>query len=128
MRAVFPLNGPVRQLERRTEAREQIDEAEVQAPDRLARRLTEQDRRIATVERRWSAKTLDFEDRVVDGSGTTKYRFEHRFGGRVRFWPVDWTGGTDAPNLRKHTDTTNDTLVLTSTVAGTVTLRVEEAG
>lgn len=128
MSAVFPLNGPLRQLDRRAEARDQLPEAEVTEPARLARKLTEYDRRIATEERRWKPMFFDFEDRTVDASGTTKYRFEHRFGGRVRYWAVEWSGGTDAPNLLKHADTDTNTLVLTSTVAGVVTLRVEKAG
>ncbi len=126
--AIIPLYGNTRQLDRRAEPREQIAEQEVQVPERLARRLTEQDRRIAGLERRWNARVLDFEDRTVDDTGATKYRLEHRFGGRVRYWVVDWSGGTDAPNLLRHADTDNNTLVLTSTVAGVATIRVEEAG
>ncbi len=84
-------------------------------------------RGVAELRRRWVPHRLDFEDRVFDATGTTKYRLEHRFRGRVRWWVVDWLG-TVAPVLSRHADSTSDVLVLVSYAAGTATIRIEEAG
>ncbi len=128
MSAIIPIRGPVRQLDRRAEPLEQTSEADAAEPNLVARKLNDLDRRISTQERRWVPRRSDWEDQPVDDTGTTLYRFEHRFGGRVRYWVVDWSGGTDAPNLLRHASTDNNTLVLTSTVAGVATVRVEESG
>lgn len=127
MSANIPLNGPAAQLDGRADPDENVTPEDAKDADRVSRLLSRILRDLARITRLWRPRRLDFEGRVVLGDGTTKYRYEHRFGGRVRFWPVEWVGAA-APNLRKDDASTLDTLVLTSTSAGTMTLRVEESG
>jgi hypothetical protein len=127
MSVIVPFVGKMRVLDRALPPGEQVTPDEAKDPHRLARAFTNVLRDVALLRRRWSPRRVDFEDWPVDATGTTKYRFEHKFDGRVRWWPVDWSGSV-APILLKHTDTTANTLVLTSKAAGTVTIRVEESG
>lgn len=127
MSAVIKSDGKLRQLDRAAQPPEQVTEEQVKDPERLSRLLMTMLRDLVTLKRRWWPQFIDFEDTAVDGAGTTKYRFAHRMGKRVRWWPVDWTGATAGPRLVRHTDTDKDTLVLVSYTAGTLTLRVEEA-
>ena len=121
------VNGTkARRLERAAGAEESVTEADAADAPKLARLLVRMLRDIATLKRRWWPRYIDFEDVVVDNTGTTKYRFEHGFGGRVRWWPVD--AQTAAPSLRRHADSDANTLVLVSSASATVTIRVEEAG
>ncbi len=128
MSANFPLRGPVKQLDRRAEPEEQITEDQATEPPRVARLLMSLLRDVATLKRRWWPRRLDFEDRAVDSTGTTLYRFEHRLGGRVRWWVVDWQSSVGSPWLNRDATTSNDVLVLVSLVSGTATIRIEEAG
>lgn len=119
--------GKTRQLDRRAEPEEQVTEEQIADASRLVRLLMAILRAIAMLQRRWAPRRIDFEDRVVDDTGTTVYHFPHKFGGRVRWWVVDWSG-TGWSALSKHDSTTENTLALVSLVVGTVTVRVEEAG
>ena len=71
---------------------------------------------------------LDTAEFEVDATGTTVYRIDHGFKARVNWWPIDFTGGTYGPAFMRHSDTTEDTLCIVSNEAGTVRIRVEEAG
>lgn len=128
MSAVIKTDASIRQLDKPSEPQAQVTEEQVTDPKRLSRILMSILRDVAQLKRRWWPSFLDFEDTTVDGTGTTKYRFPHRFKNRVRWWPVDWTGATAGPRLVRHSDTDSDTLVLVSYTAGTLTLRIEEAG
>ncbi len=128
MSANIPAHGPIRQLDRRAEPDEQITDEQAKDPKRIARLLLSLLRDVAHLKRRWWPRRIDFEDRVVDATGTTLYRLQHGFGGRVRWWVVDWTGATVEPRLVRNATTTNDVLVLVSYAAGTATIRIEEAG
>lgn len=101
----------------------------MQEPAKLARLLCRILKDVAALRRRWAPRSVDFED-VVVGSTPTTHSFEHNFGGRVRWWVVGWTSLTStAPILLESgTAITSKTLVLLSYAAGTMTLRVEEAG
>lgn len=125
--AVFPANGPVRQLDSSLGPEETVRPDQAVDPVQVARLLMRILRSIALLKRIWNPMRIDFEDIVVDATGTKKFRFEHKFGSRVRYWAVEWSGAA-APNLRKDAATDANTLVLTSTSAGTVTIRVEESG
>lgn len=127
MSANIPSAGDVRQLDLRSESVDQVTERDVEDVGRMSRLLMGILRDVSALKRRWSPNRLDFEDRTVDATGTTKYRFEHRFGARVRWWVVGWSGAA-ASALSEHTDTDYNTLVLTSASAGTATIRIEEAG
>jgi hypothetical protein len=106
---------------------EQITESQVTDAKRLAQLLQDGFAAAAATAERFAPNRVDFEDRSVDASGTQTHSFAHRLGKRVRWWAVDWTGTGGGPELARHDSTTNDTLVLVSYRAGTVTLRVEEA-
>lgn len=127
MSAIVPAHGDIRQLDRHAEPDEQVTPADVQDPERVSRLLMRILRDLAALKRRWWPLRVDVEDREVDATGTTKYRYPHGFGGRVRWWVVGWSGAA-GPQLAEHDDTDDMTLVLVSYVAGTVTLRIEEAG
>ncbi len=117
-----------RQLDKPAEPDEQVTDEQLDDRPRMLRFYMRLLRDIAALLRRWSPDTLEFEDRSIDDdTGATKFRFEHGFGGRVRWFPVDWTG-VSTPALIRHEDTTNDTLVLVSFGIGTLTLRIERAG
>lgn len=128
MSAVIQTDGTIRQLDKPSEPDQQVTEEQVKDSARLSRLLMTMLRDIFTMKRRWVPTFLDFEDRVVDATGTTKYRFPHKFKKRVRWWPVGWKSASAGPRLVEHSDTDRDTLVLVSYTAGTLTLRVEEAG
>lgn len=116
----------VTQLDRSAEP-DVVTPEEVNDATRLARLIKRVLRDLAGLLRRWAPDRIDFEKQAVDATGTTLYSFQHDFEGTVRWWVVDWTGAA-APALSKHETTTDRTLVLVSYVAGTLTLRVEEAG
>lgn len=128
MSANIPNGGQPRQLDRQAEPDEQVTEDQVQDPPRLARLLMAILRELALLKRRFWPRRIDHEDREVDATGTTLFRFHHGFGGRVRWWVVDWDASSGAPALRKDSSSDNNTLVLVSDVEGTMTLRIEEAG
>lgn len=119
--------GNVRVLSRPPQASKPFEDSDMQDPPTLARILLDLVRAIAALNSGWKPDRIDFEDRTVLGDGTTLYRFSHGYGGRVRYWPVEWSGAA-APNLVRHVDTDDNTLVLTSTSAGEMTLRIEQAG
>ncbi len=128
MRAIVTSDGKTRQLDRQAEPEEQVTPEQVQDPERLARGLMGMLRELAKLRRRFHPRRIDFEDRAVDATGTTKYRFPHTFGGRVRWSVVGWKSASAGPQLVEHSDTSSTMLVLVSYVAGTATVRVEEAG
>lgn len=118
----------VYQLDRAAQLDERVTEEDVKDAGKLARFLMRLLADVGALKRRFWPRSLDFEDRVFDATGTTTYAFNHGFGGRVRYWVVEGSGFSAAPNLRKHSSTTGTTLVVTSTVAGTATVRIQEAG
>lgn len=127
MSAKVPKNGPTQQLDTRPEPEEQVTEEQVQDPSRLARFLMTLLRDVATLKRRFIPTFIDFEDITVDATGLTRYRFSHNFGGRVRWYVIDWAGGAGPAMLFDGTSDDN-TLVLVSVSAGIASIRVEKAG
>lgn len=125
--AIITAAGKVVQLDARAQPDQQITEREVQDPATLAQLLTSMLADLTAARRAWQPRVLYFRDVVVDATGTTKYPFPHRFAGRVNYEVAAWSGAA-APNLRSDSSTDADTLYLTSTSAGTATIRVEEAG
>lgn len=119
------ITDTTRSLDRKVGADEVVSVEDVADTSKLARLLTRILKLLADVRRSFVPRRTDFEDKDVDASGTVRHRFAHGFGGRVRWWVVD----SDAvPALVRHADTNANTLVLTSTVACRLTLRIEEAG
>lgn len=120
--------GKTRSLDRKTQADERVPEADVQEPPKLARLLTRILGDLAALKRPFVPRRTDFEDVDVDDTGTTKYRFPHGFGDRVRWWVVDWSSVAGWPALIKDDSSDKDTLVLVSLTIGTATIRVEAVG
>ncbi len=128
MSAVVLPSGLVRQLDSHAEPDEQVQQKDVTDAPQLVRLLMRILRDVTLVKRRWWPTTVDHRDRVVDATGIVQHRFPHGFGGRVNWWPVDWTDAVTCPQLVRHAATDDNTLVLVSYEAGTITLRVEAAG
>ena len=128
MSANIPANGPIRQLDKRAEPDELLTEEQANDPKRVARLLLSMLRDVAQLKRRWLPRRIDFEDRIVDATGTIVYRLQHGFGGRVRWWVVDWTGASNESRLVRHSSSTDNTLALVSYTVGIATIRIEEAG
>ncbi len=108
--------------------RETVTDEDAKDPKALAAILT---RVLATQNdllRRIGKPSVDFEDVPVTGTGAL-IQLEHRLGARVRWLVVDWssTAGGQPPVFEKDPSTTANLLVLSSTEAGTVTIRVEVA-
>lgn len=121
--AVFASDGALRKAVKRTEDTTTTAE-DVADPEKLARFVQELRAKSATTDKR---RQVDFEDLAVS-TGGAQVRLAHGLGARVRWWIVDWSSsGTAAPVLRKSSDSDEDTLILESYVAGTATVRVEEA-
>lgn len=128
MSAVVPLNGNPRQLDRPAEPDERITEEQLKDPSRVARILMALLKEVSTLRRRWNPRVVDHEDRSVDNTGTTLYRFPHNFGARVRWSVIDWSGATAGPRLVRSSASDSNTLVLVSYTTGVATIRIEEAG
>lgn len=124
--AVVDAQGKVRALSKKQQPREQVTEKQVTSPAYLARLAMRVLAEIADLRRRFAPRRVDFEDVLVDATGTTLNQFPHNFGGRVRWWVVDAAGAV--PALVRDASTDASTLRLTSTVACVVTIRIEEAG
>jgi len=119
--------GRFKTLDRIPETPTPLTEPDVQDAPTLTRLIVGLLRDVARILGGWRPRRIDFFNVALDDTGTTLFRLEHRFGGAVRFWVVDWDGA-DPPNVRKDATTTDKVLVVTSTSEGTATIRVEEAG
>lgn len=121
-------DGSVKQLDRLTDADEQVTESDVNDTWRVARLFARLLREVRRLSGRWNPRVIDTQEFEVDATGTTVYRIQHNFGGRVNWWVIDFAGGTYGPAFMRHAETTEDTLCVVSNEAGTVRLRIEEAG
>lgn len=124
-------SGRMTQLDGKATADEVVTVEDVKDAEKLARRLQKAYADIAELKRRWNPRRIYFYDVAVDNTGTTQYQFAHNFSSRVNWWAVDWQSTVVAGNqctLERHSATTDNTLVLVSGIAGTVSLCVEEAG
>lgn len=124
--AVVDANDNIRSLVATKGPDRQVTEDRVQDAKELARLLQDALRDIAALDRRPCPRRIDFEDLVVDGTGTTQYRLPHGFGGRVRWWVVD--AENYAVVNRDVAASTDDVLVIVSHHASTITVRIEEVG
>ncbi len=121
-RKVWPLDG-------KSQPDQVVTEEDARDPAKVARLLGGLLNDVAGQKRQFTARRIDYEDQSAGGSGEA-ITLQHNFGGRVRWWVVDWTSGSAAAPIliKSATDTTDATLVLYSYQAGTVTIRVEAAG
>lgn len=121
--------GRVYQLDRAAEPDEIITEEDAKDAPKLARLLVRILRDLADIKRRFFPRRIDFEDRAVTSGDVL--RLTHGFGGRVRWWVVEWqptTPGDVALFERATSGTNTNTLALAVGNSGTATLRVESAG
>ena len=123
-------DGKVTQLDGKATANEVFTTEDAQEPEKVARLIGRLLVSVATLRRQWRPRRIDFED-VPLATGGVLVRLQHNFNGRVRWWVVDYqpTSGSAAPyGLMRDASTDANTLSLTSSTAGTATIRVEEAG
>lgn len=125
MNTVSFVSGKSRSLDGSNAPDEVVKASDVTDPMKLARLLMRMLKALAALKRTFSPRRTDFEDLAVDATGAKLFRLPHYFGARVRWWVID---ASAAPALAKDPSTDANTLVLTSTVACTVSVRVEEAG
>lgn len=116
-----------KQLDARSVPPEQVTDDQVKDPKRLAELLGRLLVAVTELRRAWDPKRIDFEDQAVTAG--TAFGLEHRFGGRVRWWVVDWVpDATGDVAIFERTASTDTLLTLLPQNTGTVTIRVEEAG
>lgn len=128
MSARIAASGKVHRLQRKEGPAEVFSEEDAAAPAKLARVVQRLLQFAADTARRHDPDRIDFEDQAVVSG--TDLRLEHRFGGRVRWWVVDWQPTTpgDVAQFERSADTGTNALVLEVANSGTVTVRVEAAG
>jgi hypothetical protein len=122
-------DGLVTVLDGRAEPEDVVTEEDVKDTAKLARILARLLSSVAILRRRFAPRRIDFEDVTVSTAGAS-VSLQHGFPGRVRWYVCGWqSAASTAPYLREDTDNSTDqVLVLLSYVAGTVCVRVEEAG
>ena len=131
--------GKVHSLDLRAEPDDIVHPDAAGDPQKLARLLTGVLASVNVLRKRFAPRRVDFEDQLCTTANTL--RLAHGFGGRVRWWIIDWTStGTPlvdsngdtvrvyAPMLVKTSASDANTLVLQSYISGTATIRIEEAG
>lgn len=123
---IVPAAGKPRSLVSDSDPGEQITETQVTSARELSRVLMRMLRWLTRLVNLPLFSRIDFEDVTFGSDDSVRYRFDHGFGGRVRWWVV----GTNAQAvLAEDTSlSSDDTLVLISYAAATATLRVEEVG
>lgn len=128
--AIVQSDGLVRQLDTRAGEPIVVTSEDVKDPEKLARLLQQALRENAELRRRYAPRVLYFRDQAVTATTTTPIRLTHNFNGKVNWSVVRWGGSAAGSSygLDEHADTDANTLVLVSGVAGTATIRVEEAG
>ena len=121
--------GKITQLGSKPAASVDVTEDDVSGIPKLARLISGIMADIATLRARYYPRCHDFEGVVCGTIGATTALLEHGFGGGVRWWIVNWTGASAGPSLVEYAaGTTATTIQFQSYVAGTATVRVEEAG
>lgn len=129
MSVVVEADGARRQLDNKSAPPVSVTAEDAGDPEKLARMLEQVMRDNAELRRRFAPRFVEFRGIGTDGSGTTKIRLFHGFGGPVRYWPTEAVNfGSGGPSLETHPDTDVNTLVLVAYGVGTVTIRVEESG
>lgn len=121
--------GVVTQLDRKAQPQDVILAKDVADPEDLAQILKGTLGDVKDLQNRHDPRRIYFYDQTTGTSGAA-LTLPHKFGARVHWQVIDWSSsGTSLWNLKKDTtNTTQDTLVLLSYVAGTATIKIEEAG
>jgi hypothetical protein len=128
--AIVQSDGLVRQLDARAGEPIVVTSEDVKDAEKLARLLQQALRENAELRRRWAPRELYFRDQAVTATTATKIRLTHNFNGKVNWAVVRWDGNAAGSSygIDEHADTDANTLVIVSSVAGTATIRVWEAG
>lgn len=128
--AIVESTGVIRQLDTRAGEQIVVTSEDVKDAEKLARMLQQALRENAELRRRYTPRELYFRDQPVTATTTTKIRLTHNFGGKVNWAVVRWDGSAAGSSygIDEHADTDANVLVLVSSVAGTATIRVWEAG
>lgn len=123
--------GVVTKLGSKLQTDEVVTEDDAKDPAKLARLLIRLLASVAALCRRFAPRHVVFDDIVTTADPTILIRLQHNFGGRVRWWVVDFQiiGANPTPQLNK-VDASSDanTLVLASYSTSLLSVRVEEAG
>lgn len=123
--ALIPSKGAARVLDGRAEPDEVVTPEDASDPSKLARLLIRILRELATMRRRWWPRRIAYVD--IDSS-VSPIRLAHGFGGRVHWWLGDVDDAFSTLIGRNRAASDGNTLVLTSSGSGIVTIYVEEAG
>ncbi len=128
MSASYFANGKMVQLDSKADTDVVVTPDDVKGPEKLARLLQQALRENAEERRQWQPRVMFFWDLTVTAGGT--YRLEHRFGGRVNYYPARWVPDSTGTRVGLEIvadSTTDDVLVLLSAADGVVTVKVEAA-
>ena len=131
--AYITREGAVVQLDGRAGSQLVITAADVSDAEKLARLLQDALRDVAELKRRWKPRVRYFRDIALDATSSKQFPLEHGFNGRVNFEVAHWVPALVgfAPQIEPDATPgaqTANRLVLISSVQGTATIRVEEAG
>lgn len=126
--AVAFTDGRMRQLDAKGTPSAVLTALDAQEPEKIARAVNDLTRSVAEQARAFTPRVIFHRDVTVTGTGLVKYRFQHGFRGLVNWYVARWSSAAGGHSLVEDASTTADTLVLVSYIAGTLTLRVEEAG
>lgn len=107
-----------------------LQQSDVEDPERLTDLLRKSLRRISELESRSPPSTLDFELSIP--AAATVFNLQHNFNSPVRWWVVGWrtTGAAVSPVVREEfASSTSNILVLRFNVASTsrAVVRVEQS-
>ncbi len=128
--AIVESDGSIRQLDARAGEPINVTSDDVKDAEKLARLLQQSLRENAELRRRWAPREIYFRDQAVTSTTTTKIRLTHNFNGKVNWKVVRWDGSAAGSSygIDEHAETDANTLVIVSSVAGTATIHVWEAG
>lgn len=102
---------------------ELVDASSIQDPQRLADTLRRLISRVSELEAKQPPEAVEFE-RLIPASGTVS--FAHGFGCPIRWFVTSWKRSAALmPVLTSNAASTDDILVLNSTVEGLAVIRIE---
>jgi hypothetical protein len=124
MPGFVPLTGAPPKMTRQSSGSVVLFEEDVSDPRRLVEVLTTLANRIKALEEIRPQEYIEFE-KACGSSGTVTV--QHNFNCPVRFYITSWKGSAAPALALNESQSTLNTLVLNSFVAGTAVIRVEKA-
>ncbi len=122
--AFINLTGTIKPANRPAVHGSTVGQDEIQEPERLAQVLTELMKRVRSLEGVQASNYTEFEV-SLPASGTVQ--IAHNFGCPVRYWVTSWKSAGVVSVSMNESESTENVLVINSTVAGRATVRVEKA-